>query len=77
MEALSPDEKSTLVMAYTHNTLIRGDVVTKQSVRVSTWLRTQGVPEYLHLFKPTVLHLGSGVVRALTCSEVYICRFPW
>jgi len=72
MTALSPDEKSTLVMTYTQNMLVRGEVVTKQGVRVSTWLRTQGVPEYIHLFKPTVLHFGSGVVKALTYSEVYV-----
>jgi hypothetical protein len=72
MTALSPDEKSTLVMAYTQNMLVRGEVVTKQGVRVSTWLRTQGVPEYIHLFKPTVLRFGSGVVKALTYSEVYL-----
>ena len=72
MTTLSPDEKSTLVMAYTQNMLLRGEVVTRQAVRVSTWLRTQGVPEYIHLFKPTVLHFGSGVVKALTYSEVYV-----
>jgi hypothetical protein len=69
---LSPDEKSSLVMAYTQNMLVRGEVVTKQGVRVSTWLRTQGVPDYIHLFKPTVLHFGSGVVKALTYAEVYV-----
>ena len=69
---LSPDEKSTLVMAYTHNMLVRGEVVTRLGVRVSTWLRTQGVPEYLHIFKPTVLIFGSGVVKALTYAEVFV-----
>jgi len=72
MTALSPDDKSTLVMVYTQNMLARGEVVTKQGVRVSTWLRTQGVPEYIHLFKPTLLHFGSGVVKALTFAEVYV-----
>ena len=72
MTNLSPDEKSTLVMVYTQNMLARGEVVTKQGVRVSTWLRTQGVPEYIHVFKPTVLHFGSGVVKALTYAEVYL-----
>jgi hypothetical protein len=72
MATLSPDEKSTLVMAYTQNMLVRGEVVTKQGVRVSTWLRTQGIPDFIHLFKPTVLHFGSGVVKALTYTEVYI-----
>jgi len=72
MTALGPDEKSTMVMAYTHNMLVRGEVVTKQGIRVSTWLRTQGVPEYIHMFKPTVLHFGSGIVKALTYAEVYL-----
>ena len=72
MTSLTPDEKSTLVMTYTHNMLARGEVVTRQGVRVSTWLRTQGVPEYIHLFKPTVLHFGSGVVKALNYAEVYV-----
>ena len=72
MTTLAPDEKSTMVMTYTHNMLVRGEVVTKQNVRVSTWLRTQGVPEYIHLFKPTVLHFGSGVVKALTYAEVFV-----
>ena len=72
MATLSPDEKSTTVMVYTQNTLARGEVVTMQGVRVSTWLRTQGVPEYLHLFKPTVLHFGSGVIKTLDYSEIYV-----
>jgi hypothetical protein len=72
MTDLSPDEKSTLVMAYTQNMLVRGEVVTRQGVRVSTWLRTQGVPEYLRLFKPTVLTFGGGAVKALTYAEIYV-----
>ncbi len=72
MTTLSPDEKSTLVMVYTQNMLARGEVVTKQGVRVNTWLRTQGVPEYIHLFKPSVLHLGSGTVKAFSYAEIYM-----
>ncbi len=72
MVALAPDEKSSLVMVYTHNLLARGEVVTKQGVHVSTWLRTQGVPEYIQLFKPTVVHFGSGVIKTLNYAEVFI-----
>jgi hypothetical protein len=72
MATLSPEEKSTTVMVYTQNMLIRGNVVTKQGVRVSTWLRTQGVPEYIHLFKPTVIHFGSGVIKTITYAEFYV-----
>ena len=75
MATLSPDEKSTMVMVYTQNMLVRGEVVTKKGVRVSTWLRTQGVPEYIHLFNPTVIHFGSGVVKTLNYAEMYV-PFP-
>jgi hypothetical protein len=72
MVTLTSDEKSTLAMVYTFNMLARGEVVTKQGVRVNTWLRTQGVPEYIRLFKASVLHFGSGNVKALTYSEIYM-----
>ena len=72
MYTLAPEEKTSLVMAYTHNTLIRGDVVTKEGVRVNTWLRTQGVPEFMHLLKPQVLVFGCGSVKSLTYTEIYV-----
>jgi hypothetical protein len=72
MDDLSPDDKSTLVMVYTQTMLVRGEVVTKQAVRVSTWLRTQGVPEYIHLLKPTVLHFGSGGLKTQTHAEIFV-----
>jgi hypothetical protein len=72
MATLSPEEKSTMVMVYTQNGLYRGSVVTKQGVRVSTWLRTQGVPEYIHLFKPTVIHFGSGVIKTFSYGEIFV-----
>ena len=72
MVALSAEEKSTQVMIYTQNTLIRGALVTKQNVRVNTWLRTQGVPEYIHLFTPTVLYFGSGAIKAFNYKELFL-----
>ncbi len=72
MASLSPDDKSTLVMVYTQDMVVRGEVVTKQGVRVSTWLRTQGVPEYIHLFKPNLLQFGSGAVKSLAYAEIYV-----
>ena len=35
MYTLGPDEKATMVMAYTQDSLIRGETVNKQTVRVS------------------------------------------
>ena len=69
---LRPDEKTTPVMLYTQDTLVRGDVVTNQNVlRVNIWLRTDGAPKYMHLLKPQVIVFGGNPVRALTYSEVY------
>jgi hypothetical protein len=66
------DEKVTPVMIYTHDTLVRGDVVTKQNVlRVNIWLRTEGAPKYMHVLKPQVLVFGGSPVKALTYSEIF------
>jgi len=72
MYILRPDEKTTSVMLYTQDTVVRGDVVTKESVhRVNIWLRTDGAPKYMHILKPQVLVFGGSPVKALTYSEIY------
>lgn len=71
MPTPAADEKLTTVMIYSHNMLVRGDVLTKQSMRVSIWLRTQGVPNFVHLFKPQVLVLGGPAPRSLTYEEMF------
>ncbi|RPH62408.1 MAG: hypothetical protein EHM81_02320 [Chloroflexi bacterium] len=71
MSTLAPDEKTTLVMAYTRDALYRGEVVTKENVRVSIWLRTEAAPRYIHLLKAQVITFG-GAVKTVNYSEVYI-----
>jgi hypothetical protein len=72
MYTLRPDEKTTPVMFYTQDTLVRGDVVTKQSVlRVNIWLRTDGAPNYLHVLKPQVIVFGGTPVKPLTFAEIF------
>jgi hypothetical protein len=72
MYILRPDEKMTPVMLYAQDTLVRGEAVTKQNVaRVNIWLRTGGVPRYIHLLKPQVLAFGGTPVKALSYSELY------
>ncbi len=72
MYTLKSDEKTTPVMLYTQQGVVRGEVVIKQSVhRVNIWLRTDGAPRYLHILKPQVLVFGGGPVKALSYSEVY------
>ncbi|MBE0672869.1 MAG: hypothetical protein IH588_20005 [Anaerolineales bacterium] len=72
MKLLAPDEKAALVMLYTHNMLVRGEIVIKENLRVSIWLRTQGVPNYIHLQSPNVILFGGTPPKSLTYSELFI-----
>ena len=72
MYILRPDERTTPVMMYTRDSLVRGEVVTKESiVRVNIWLRTDGVPKYMHLLKAQILVFGGSQVKALSYSQIY------
>ena len=70
MYALQADEKSTPVMIYARDQLVRGEVVTKSNVLVSRWLRTQGAPTYMHLLNANVVSFG-GTPRVHNFEEVY------
>lgn len=67
----TPDEKLTPVMIYTKDSLFRGEVVTKESARVSTWLRTQGAPRYIHLLRANVVQL-TGAIKSTNYPEAFI-----
>lgn len=70
---LAEDEKLTLVMLYTANTLIRGEVITKESIRVSIWLRTQAMPEFMHMLNAHVLVFGgAGPAKQVSYSELVV-----
>jgi hypothetical protein len=71
MYTLTNDEKASLVMVYTPNVLIRGELVTMQGVRVSTWLRTDGAPEYLHLINVQALNFLGSQVRSSSYAELF------
>jgi hypothetical protein len=72
MKELAPDEKTAIVMVYTNNMLARGEVIAKENARVSIWLRTQGVPNYIHLYKPQVISFLGAMPRTLSFSEMFI-----
>jgi hypothetical protein len=72
MYTLAPDEKATTVMVYTANSLVRGDLITKQSARVSIWLRMQVQVNYLHVRKPQILALGGAQTKSMINDELYI-----
>lgn len=72
MYILRPDERTTPVMLYAQESVVRGEVVTKESVhRVSIWLRTDGAPKYMHVLKPQVLVFGGNAAKPLPFSEIY------
>lgn len=69
---LAIEEKSTLVMVYTQNSLVRGTLVTRESVRVSILLRTDGAPRFFRILNAQMLFFGGGPVRASNHAEVYV-----
>jgi hypothetical protein len=72
MYILRPDEKTTPVMLYTLQSVVRGEAVVKQNVpRVNIWLRTDGAPRYIHILKPQVLVFAGNPIKALTYSRIY------
>jgi len=59
-------------MLYTRTTLVRGDAVSKQSVRrLNIWLRLDGAPKYMHILKPQVIVFGGMAVKPLSFSEIF------
>ena len=72
MKELASDDKIAMVMVYTNNMLVRGEVVAKENARMSIWLRTQGVPNYIHLYKPQAISLLGAVPKTFSFSEMFI-----
>jgi hypothetical protein len=71
MYTLAPDEKVTTVMLYTRDAIVRGELVTKASARVSIWLRMQAQVSYVHIHKPQVLMFGGAQTKSLGYEEMY------
>jgi hypothetical protein len=70
---ISDDEKVTLIMVYSPNNLVRGEVVTKKVVRVSTWLRSPMAPQYLTVHNAQLLLLGGpGQIQSMAVDEYFI-----
>jgi len=70
---LEVGEKATPVMVYTTNSLARGEMITKEHLRVSTFLRTQGAPEFVGLYNTQVLIFGgSAGIQQASFSEYFI-----
>ena len=70
---LGHDEKSVPVMIYTATTICMGDVVLKEKLRGSIWLRTNAAPENVCLYNARVLNVNNiGTPKQLLFPEVHI-----
>jgi len=70
---VAEDEKVSKVMVYTSSLLCWGEVVTKDMIRVSTWLRTNAAPDYLTLFQARVLQVHqSSAQKPVLHKELHI-----
>ena len=72
MRALLPDEKLSTVFIYTPTMLARGDLILRENIRASIWLRTQGVPNYIHLYAAQVIQLAGSPPKNYTSQETFI-----
>jgi hypothetical protein len=70
---LEPEEKVTSVIAYTQTGLFWGDVITKEQIRVSTWLKTVAAPDRVQMHNARLIHvIPSGKPAPIHFPEVYI-----
>lgn len=73
LNAVAADEKVTPVAVYTMTGLAIGKLITKEQVRVSTWLRTDMAPTYLSLYQARFLSLaGSEAGTSLAFAELHV-----
>jgi hypothetical protein len=72
MRQLATEEKLVTVMTYTNDMLARGELIAKENMRVSIWLRTQGVPNYIHLHKAQMISFAGGTPKTFAFSELFI-----
>lgn len=73
MYTLGEDEKATPVMIYTDSSLLVGEVVTKKVIRVSTWMRTPMVPQYIALYTAQIIDLSSGTTpKSQSFGEIFL-----
>jgi hypothetical protein len=69
---LGSDEKVAQVMAYTASAFYWGEVVVKEMIRVSTWLRTNTAPDRFCLFNARAMLTTGAPTRPMQFSELHI-----
>jgi hypothetical protein len=70
---LQMDDKVAHVMVYTWNSIYWGEVVVKELIRVSTWLRTNTAPDRITLYNVKVMNtISSSSSRPVQFTELHI-----
>lgn len=70
---LEANDKVAQVMVYTINALYWGEVVVKEVVRVSTWLRTNTRPDRVTLYNAKIMPTsGGGAARPIVTTELHV-----
>lgn len=69
---IDSDEKISHVMAYTQSGIYWGELITKTIIRVSTWLRTNAVPDRITIYNAKGMITTGGQVSPTSYSELHI-----
>lgn len=70
---LKDGEKVSSVMIYTNERLVWGEVITMEAIRVSTWLRTPAIPQFMCVYDAHELRFGSSETpRPQSFQELYL-----
>jgi len=73
---IAPDEKVVPMMIYTNTGMARGEMITKQTIRVSTWFRSAGVYDFLHLHRAQYLVIsGASSIQAHSLPDLFISSY--
>ena len=57
---VSPDDKTVPTMIYSHQKIIWGDLISRKTIRVSTWLKTEMAPNFITIVNAQILLFGAG-----------------
>ena len=66
-------DKVTPATVYTRDTVLQGEIVTREQVRVSTWLRTPGLGEFVSIYHGSaIVFPGAGSPRIVRFAEHHL-----
>jgi hypothetical protein len=69
---LDPDDKVTPMMVYTNTSMARGEFISKEVVRVGTWLRTVSGISYISLYRAQSMTSTGTTPQVASFSELHI-----